>query len=142
MDEVLDGRAPNAGRFCGHCYHPAAAGRAECSHCGASTEHVPPVEKIPLQVLVMHKRRRSREGLVVRTIAWTGLTLGVIVSLLPLAIWDVSWGTGLAFVVILLFFYLLSANLANSVGDSLGYRWGQAVIRSHWTEFLRERDGE
>jgi hypothetical protein len=40
-----------------------------------------------------------------------------------------------------LFFYLLSANLANSVGDSLGYRWGQAVFNRHWRRFVAKRDG-
>jgi hypothetical protein len=29
-------------------------------------------------------------------------------------------------------FYLLSANLANTLGDALGYRMGQAAFRKKW----------
>jgi hypothetical protein len=90
----------------------------------------------------MHRRRRGREGLVVRTLAWGGLTVGVIVALLPFVFADVSWWSVLAFFGLLAFFYLLSANLANSLGDSLGYRWGQSLVRREWGRFIRERDAQ
>lgn len=76
----------------------------------------------------MHRKRRSREGLVVRGIAWGGLTLGVVLSLLPLVFAGATWWSILSFFVILAFFYVLSANVANSLGDALGYRWGQAIV--------------
>ncbi len=88
----------------------------------------------------MYRLQRSREGLVVRTIAWGGLTVGVIVALLPLALGDVTWWSVSAFFALLLVFYLLSANLANSVGDALGYRWGQSLLRKRWERFLVDRD--
>jgi len=78
----------------------------------------------------------------VRAIAWGGLTVGVIVALLPLAFANVSWWSVLAFFGLLAFFYLLSANLANSLGDALGYRWGQALVRREWARFVRERDNQ
>ena len=48
----------------------------------------------------------------------------------------------MAFFGLLVLFYLLSANLANSVGDSLGYAWGQSLVRREWARFAAERDGQ
>jgi len=88
----------------------------------------------------MYRLQRSREGLVVRTVAWAGLTIGVVVALLPIALGDVTWWSVGAFFALLLLFYLLSANLANSVGDALGYRWGQSLLRKRWQRFVADRD--
>ncbi len=88
----------------------------------------------------MHRTRRGREGLVVRAVAWGGLTMGVGLSLVPIAFGGVMLWTVAGFTAILLFFYLLSANLANSVGDALGYRWGQSTFRHRWQRFVAERD--
>ena len=88
----------------------------------------------------MQRIRRRREGLVVRSVAWGGLTVGVTVALLPLAFAGVTWWSVALFFGLLAFFYLLSANLANSVGDALGWRWGQSVIRRRWAKLVAERD--
>ena len=142
LDDVLQGRAPAAGRFCGFCYHPLAAEREACPHCGRSAAEWEPAGRIPAAVIEMHRLRRSREGLAVRSIAWGGLTLGVVLALLPLALAGVTWWSVVSFFGILGLFYVLSANLANSVGDAMGYRWGQAVLRRRWQAFLEEREGE
>jgi hypothetical protein len=142
LDDMLDGRAPNAGRFCGYCYHPLPPERETCAHCGRSTGEWRPADSVPRAVIEMHRRRRGREGLVVRTIAWGGLTIGVIVSLLPFVFGDVSWVTVALFFGLLFGFYVLSANLANSVGDSLGYCWGQAIVRREWAKFNASRDDQ
>lgn len=141
LDDVLAGRAPNAGRFCGHCYHLLSQEPDECSWCGRSTAERRPVDAVPHAVLEAHRLRRGREGLVVRTIAWTGLTVGVAVALVPLAFAGVTWWSIVSFFGLLFAFYILSANLANSVGDALGYRWGRALFRRKWEEFIRKRDG-
>jgi len=140
LDDILEGRAPNAGRFCGYCYHPLAPDRESCPHCGRATATWPPVEAIPLEVFEMYKRSRSREGLVVRSIAWGGLTIGVCLALVPLSFGGVQWWTVTAFFGLLVFFYLFSANLANSLGDALGYTWGQSILRKRWGRFVKERD--
>jgi len=142
LDDVLAGEAPNAGRFCGYCYHPLSPEREVCPHCGRLTADFPVVAAVPRAVIELHRRRRGREGVVVRTIAWGGLTVGVIVALLPLAFADVSWWSVLAFFGLLAFFYLLSANLANSLGDALGYRWGQSLVRREWGRFIASRDDQ
>jgi len=77
----------------------------------------------------------------VRSVAWVGLTLGVVLGLVPLAFYGVTWWTAAAFFGAMAVFYVGSANLANSVGDALGYRWGQAELRRRWSAFVRQRDG-
>jgi hypothetical protein len=91
-------------------------------------------------VIDMYRVRRSREGLVVRTIAWGGLTIGVTVALAPIAFAGVTWWSTLSFFGLLGFFYVFSANLANSLGDEMGYRWGRTVMRRRWQRFVAERD--
>ncbi len=141
LDDILAGRAPNAGRFCGYCYHPLPAEPGLCPHCARSPQAYPLVAAVPLEVIEGHRLRRGREGLVVRGIAWGGLTIGVAVALLPLAFANVNVWTVLAFFGLLFFFYVFSANLANSLGDALGYRWGQSLFRRRWERFVARRDG-
>jgi hypothetical protein len=141
LDDILAVRAPNAGRFCGYCYHPLPVEREVCPHCGHGVADRRPVEAIPHPVIEMHKRRRGREGLIVRSIAWGGLTVGVCLALVPVAFGGLTWWSAVLFFGFLALFYLLSANLANSVGDSLGYSSGQAIVRKRWGQFLEERDG-
>ncbi|MFQ5352572.1 MAG: hypothetical protein ACE5D3_05810 [Candidatus Binatia bacterium] len=140
LEDILEGRAPNAGRFCGNCYHPTGGEEEKCRHCGIVSATVATVEAVPPEVIEMHRQRRSREGLVVRTIAWTGLTVGVTVALLPFIFGDVTIVTAVLFFGLLLLFYIGSANLANSVGDALGYRWGRSLFEKRWREFIAERD--
>jgi hypothetical protein len=145
MDDVLEGNAPNAGRFCGYCYHPVTAarqaGEGPCPHCGRTAAERPEVTRVPPEVMAMYRARRAREGWTVRGIAWVGLTLGVVLGLLPLAFAGVTWWSLVAFFGTMAFFYIGSANLANSAGDALGYAWGQSVMRRRWAAFLRTRDG-
>ncbi len=139
LDEVLAGRAPNTGRFCGNCYHPRQAEDADCPHCGTPAAEAGTVESVPLEVIEGHRRRRGREGAVVRTIAWVGLTTGVALALVPLAFAGVTWWSTTAFFGLMIFFYIFSANVANSLGDAWGYRWGLAIFRRHWEKHLAAR---
>lgn len=138
---MLSGQAPNAGRFCGACYHPLSVDRDACPHCGTTAAERAPVVAVPHELIEAHRLRRGREGLVVRTFAWTGLTLGVVLALAPLAFAGVKWWSASLFFGVMAGFYILSANLANSVGDSLGYRWGKATFRRRWDAFIARRDG-
>ena len=36
--------------------------------------------------------------------------------------------------------YVAAANIANSLGDTIGYRWGQRLLEQRWQAFVRERD--
>ena len=151
MDDVVEGTAPNAGRFCGYCYHPVPGatrnrpsenGGDACPHCGRSSGDWPAVTRVPDEVFTMYRRQRSREAWVVRGVAWVGLTLGVVLGLMPLAFSGVSWWTVLAFFGTMALFYIGSANLANSVGDAVGYRWGQSELRRRWQTFVRRRESD
>jgi len=142
IDDILEARSPNAGSFCGNCYHPLAHERDSCPHCGTATSSVARADAIPLEVIDAHRRRRGREGLVVRSVAWGGLTIGVTVALLPFVFGDVTFVTAALFFGLLVVFYIGSANLANSVGDSLGYRWGRSLFERRWREFVATRDAE
>ncbi len=101
---------------------------------------MPPVETVPRPIVDAHRRRRGLEGRAVRGIAWGGLTLGVTLALVPLAFAGVQWWTVTLFFGLMIFFYVFSANLANSLGDALGYRWGQAEFRRRWEAFVAQRD--
>jgi hypothetical protein len=153
LDDVLEGRAPNAGRFCGYCFHPLpSAGQSPqegpstglrtglCPYCGRSSTERPTVTRVPEAVFAMYRAQRSREGWAVRGIAWGGLTLGVVLGLLPLAFYGVNWWTLLAFFGLMFLFYVGAANVANSVGDAVGYRWGQAELQRRWDAFVRARE--
>ncbi len=140
MAEVLAGNAPNAGRFCGYCYNPLAKRAAVCDHCGRSATDWPPVRRIPDEVLAIFRGQRSREGWAVRGIAYGGLLMGVALGLLPIALFEATWWSIVALFAILGFFYVAAANVANSLGDALGYRWGQRLLRGRWQAFVATRD--
>ncbi len=140
MEDILQGRSPNAGRFCGHCYHPLAPERDRCPHCDGSTADRPAASRIPDEVIDMCRARRSRASWAVWSFAWGGLTGGVIVAVLPLIFFGATTWAIIGFIALLAFFYLLSANLANSVGDTLGYHWGESLARKRWERFLADRE--
>lgn len=142
LDDMLAGQAPNAGRFCGNCYHPLSAQRDVCPHCGIAVAEVATVDAVPREIIEAHRLRRGREGLVVRTFAWTGLTLGVFAALLPLILYGVQWWTFVLFFVLMFGFYVASANLANWIGDAIGYRWGQSTFRARWERHAADRDAQ
>ena len=50
------------------------------------------------------------------------------------------WWNVLALVVTLVFGYVAAANIANWLGDALGYRWGRRVLEKRWQAYVRERD--
>jgi hypothetical protein len=129
MDDVLAGRSPNVGRFCGNCYAPLGRNTERCQYCGSEASAVAPLRRLPREVFAVYRAQRAREGWVVRGIAYGGLLAGIILGLLPIAFYDVHPWTAIALFAIIIFFYLLAANLANSLGDALGYAWGQSAAR-------------
>ena len=153
--DILQAQAPNAGRFCGHCYNPLApstspstalrtgSGQApdadQCGHCGLSTAQRPPVRQIPPEVFAMLRAQRLREAIPVRSMAWGGLAAGLSLALFLMVVLPVWWNVGAA-VVAFGISYVAAANIANSLGDALGYRWGQRVLEKRWDEFQQARD--
>ncbi len=150
--DILRAQAPNAGRFCGYCYNPLARDADQCGHCGLSTAQRPdadarsgrpsgrpPVRQIPPEVFAMFRAQRLREAIPVRSLAWGGLAAGLSLALFLMVVLPFWWNVG-ASVVTFGASYVAAANIANWLGDALGYRWGQRVLEKRWQEFVRERD--
>jgi len=127
LEDILRAQAPNAGRFCGNCYNPLADDADQCAHCGLSTAQRPPVRQIPPEVFAMVRAQRLREAIPVRSLAWGGLAAGLSLALFLMVVLPFWWNVG-ASIVVFGITYVAAANIANSLGDALGYRWGQRVL--------------
>ncbi|HET9199977.1 MAG TPA: zinc ribbon domain-containing protein [Dehalococcoidia bacterium] len=132
--QIYRGQEPNAGRFCANCYNPLVED-GRCPHCGATGS----VDRIPREVLIMIKAKHGREARVVRTIAYGGLLLAMIAASAGLIFISGNWGIA-AFILILIGGYFVSALLANSIGDSWGYAYGQKGLADDWQRFVDQRD--
>ncbi len=139
LDAILKGEAPNAGRFCGHCYTPMDPQRRQCPHCARSVAHHPPVDAVPREVLLMFRQLRRRESLVVNGFAYAGLLLGVLIFIGVFAVIFFS-GAGIWWYVvdIVLLFVLsrvLAGVLGGVVGDELGYRYARRKLAEDWAAY-------
>jgi len=147
LEDILRAQAPNAGRFCGNCYNPLAhstgSGQADdvhqCAHCGLSTTKRPPVRQIPPEVFAMFRTQRLREAIPVRSLAWGGLAAGLSLALFLMVVLPFWWNVG-ASVVAFGISYVAAANIANWLGDALGYRWGQRALEKRWRAFVTKRE--
>jgi hypothetical protein len=137
--DILRAQAPNAGRFCGHCYNPLTKDATQCGHCGLSTAQRPPVRQIPPEVFAMFRAQRLREAIPVRSLAWGGLAAGLSLALFLMVVLPFWWNVA-AFAVSLGASYVAAANIANWLGDTIGYRWGQRALEKRWGEFVARRD--
>jgi hypothetical protein len=139
LEDILQGLAPNAGRFCDNCYNPLPDDAEQCGHCGLSTVQRPPVRQIPRDVFAMLRAQRLREAIPVRSLAWSGLAAGLSLALFLMVVLPFWWNVG-ASVVAFGISYVAAANIANSLGDALGYRWGQRALEKRWQAFQEARD--
>lgn len=143
LEEMFDGTAPNAGRFCGNCYTPMDARRTECQHCAEPVHGRAPVEKVPRPVLRMFRSMRRRESLVVNSFAYLGLALGVLIFIavfyviftLDLGIWWYVFDIALLFVLA----RVLAGLLGGFVGDELGFRYSRRKLAEEWQAYEAER---
>jgi hypothetical protein len=139
--EIMQGQAPNYGRFCGHCYTPLGEERTDCPHCGRDASRLPPVERIPDRVLAMFRRKRRRESIIVNSFAYLGLALGVGLFLLLFLVYSALWWRILDIGVLVLSSRLFAAVLGGVIGDEVGYRFAQRRLAEEWGEFTTQREG-
>jgi hypothetical protein len=139
LEDILQGQAPNAGRFCSNCYNPLADDTEQCGHCGLSTDRRPPVRQIPPEVFAMFRAQRLCEAIPVRSLSWGGLAAGLSLALFLMVVLPFWWNVGVS-VVTFGISYVVAANIANSLGDAIGYRWGQRVLEKRWQAFQEARD--
>ena len=87
----------------------------------------------------MFRAQRLREAIPVRSLAWGGLAAGLSLALFLMVVLPFWWNVGVS-VVTFAASYIAAANIANWLGDALGYRWGQRVLEKRWQAFVRGRD--
>ena len=146
LDAIFEGKAPNAGRFCGNCYTPIDAQRTRCPHCDQDVERRPPVEKVPREVLAMFRQLRRRESLVVNGFAYVGLFSGVatfigvfyVLFTVGAGVWWYVFDIALLFVLS----RVLAGLLGGYIGDEVGYRYARRKLAADWAAYAAEREAE
>ncbi len=150
LDEVLGmmikGDAPNAGRFCGDCCTPLPKKADACAHCATPVASVPPLDKVPSEVIAMYRRMRKRESLIVNAFAFGGLFLGVLLfmALVAVAVFqmDGSWVMlTFATVVLLVGGRIFAGILGGWIGDDIGYNFAHRRLVVEWQAYVSHRDG-
>ena len=148
LEAIFAGQAPNAGRFCGHCYTPIDKHRMHCPHCRRAVADYPAVTRVPSEVLAMFRQLRRRDSLVVNGFAYLGLLLGVLLFIgvfyaiftLGASIWWYIFDIALLFVAL----RVLAGLLGGFVGDEAGFRYARRRLAEEWRayEAARERRRE
>ena len=146
LGAIFEGKAPNAGLFCGNCYTPIDAQRARCLHCDQDVEQRPPVEKVPQEVLAMFRQLRRRESLVVNGFAYAGLFSGVatfigvfyVLFMVGAGVWWYVFDIALLFVLS----RVLAGLLGGYVGVEIGYRFARRKLAEEWAAYAAEREAE
>lgn len=149
LDEVLgmmiDGEAPNLGRFCGYCYTPMSKTANACPYCDRPTSEVEPLPKLPPEIIGLYRRWRKRESLVVNSFAFAGLFLGVVIFtiLVAIAVYRMEaslWMLGFATVVLLVGGRVLAGLLGGWIGDDIGYKYARRKLIEEWHEYERAKN--
>ena len=142
---ITRGESPNAGRFCGHCYHPLGPETPLCPHCGTEAAERAPVEAVPQQIVEMLRAQRRIESRIVNAFAYLGLIIAIVGGLaLVLGIpyfWSNLIAATIAYAVILLVGgRLLAGVVGGYYGDRIGYERARRALRERWAEWVVERD--
>lgn len=135
LEEMLQGRAPNAGHFCGHCYTPIGKERESCYNCGRSVAECPPRRRLPREVIQMFRRMRRRESVAVNGFALAGLALAVAVFVTLFALFEPLWWRILDMVLLVVMARGFAGILGGLVGDSIGYRYARRRLGEEWRAF-------
>ena len=144
---VTRGEAPNAGRFCGHCYTPLGRRTPQCGHCGTETDERRPVSRVPDEVIAMLTAQRKTESRIVNGFAYLGLTLAVLGGLalvlgVPYLRGNLIWATIVYAAVLIVGGRVLAGVLGGYYGDRLAYSRARRRLREEWAEWVVARDEE
>lgn len=142
---VTRGESPNAGRFCGHCYHPLGDETRVCPHCAASTAERAPVDSVPEEIIEMLRAQRRTESRIVNAFAYLGLIVAVLGGLalvlgVPFLREHLIWATVVYAVVLLIGGRGLAGFLGGYYGDRIGYARARRTLRAQWAEWVARRD--
>jgi len=148
LDEILGlmikHEIPNVGRFCGYCYTPLDRGQERCAHCGRTRGEYAPVARIPDEVLELYRRMRKRESLIVNSFAYLGLTLGLLLFIVLVAVavyrFDAAWWMlAVATATFIVGGRVFAGLLGGWIGDNVGYEYAQKKLAVEWVEYERTR---
>ena len=142
---VTSGAAPNAGRFCGHCYTPLGERTSVCPHCETDTSERRPVGRVPEVVVEMLQAQRRTESRIVNGFAYLGLTLAVVGGLVlvlgvPYLREHLIWATIVYAAVLIVGGRVLAGILGGYYGDRIAYERARGRLREEWAEWVAERD--
>ena len=142
---VTRGESPNAGRFCGHCYHPLGPDTVVCPHCGTVAAERPPVDRVPEEIVEILRAQRQTESRIVNGFAYIGLIIAVLAGLalvlgIPYLRGNLIAAT-IAYVIILLVGgRVLAGVLGGYYGDRIGFEHARSKLRERWAAWVEERD--
>ena len=141
---VSRGEAPNAGRFCGHCYTPIGEQTAVCPHCATATSERRPVRRIPEVIVEMLMAQRKTESRIVNGFAYLGLTLAVVGGLVlvlgvPYLRAHLIWATIVYAAVLIVGGRVLAGVLGGYYGDRIAYERARGRVREEWAEWVAKR---
>ncbi len=142
---ITGGSAPNAGRFCGHCYTPIGERTSRCPHCATETSERNPVGRIPQPIVEMLQAQRKTESRIVNGFAYLGLTLAVVGGLVlvlgvPYLREHLIWATIVYAAVLIVGGRVLAGVLGGYYGDRIAYERARGRLREEWAEWVAERD--
>jgi hypothetical protein len=146
LDRLQEGETPNSGTFCAFCYNPLVPDSTRCEHCGQLVSERPTIQSVPRDVVLMHRRMRKRESLIVNTFAYIGLALGLalflgLVAINVLYLDRELWFFVIATVIFLVGSRVLAGIIGGFIGDEIGYRYGHKKLAEDWRRHLTEREG-
>ena len=142
---VTRGEAPNAGRFCGHCYTPLSEATSTCPHCATATSERAPVERVPEEIIEMLREQRRTESRIVNGFAYLGLTLAVVGGLalvlgVPFLRANLIWATLVYAVVLIIGGRALAGILGGYYGDRIAFDRARGRLLERWDAWVEERD--
>jgi hypothetical protein len=142
---MIKDEIPNHGRFCGYCYTPLDRNQDRCTHCNRTRDDYAPVARIPDDFMLLYRRMRKRESLIVNSFAFAGLGLGLVLftALVALAVYRYEaaiWMLVLATAVFIVGGRVFAGLLGGWIGDNIGYDYAQKKLAIEWAEYERARD--
>jgi len=143
---VSRGLAPNAGRFCGHCYTPIARDTEMCPHCREDVRTGRrPVDAVPSEMLEVLRVQRAIESKWVNGFAYLGILIAAVTGIaivlaVPFFRDSLIWATVFYGAYLLVMSRVLPAILGGYFGDRMGYEKARAKTVEAWAGWIAARD--
>lgn len=141
---ITRGESPNAGRFCGNCYHPLGPTTAICLHCQTNTNEHIPVKSIPDEIVEMLRNQRKTESRIVNGFAYLGLIIAIFGGLalvlgIPYFRSNLISATIAYALILLIGGRILAGVIGGYYGDRIGYSRARQKLREDWETWAAKR---